>query len=77
MKKKPSKQNTESPSEDAQRCPKCGSTELSGLVASFYVPVNQNGDLLHEVAWESESEIGPERLCRKCYAEFSFGDTET
>ncbi len=53
-------------------CPECGSNQLSGLVAAFYVPLNEDGGPDRRVSWESESEIGPQRLCRRCQSEFGY-----
>lgn len=49
-------------------CPKCSSTEVSGLVQAFWAQINKEGAPvipLHRLV-ESETEIGGERLCGEC-----------
>lgn len=53
------------------KCLKCGSADLSGLVQSFWVGVDENGDAeLGKISLASETEIGPERMCNTCGEEF-------
>lgn len=52
-------------------CPECGSNHVGGLVAAFYVVLNSESGPASDVTWESESEIGPERLCYDCDHEWS------
>jgi hypothetical protein len=52
-------------------CPQCGSRNTSGLVQSFWAAVTEEGDMVEE--WSnlsSETQVGPERLCRDCDHEF-------
>ena len=49
------------------RCPKCGSGDVRGLVASFWVPLDAD-PFDHD--WQSESDIGPERYCNACECEW-------
>lgn len=52
-------------------CPKCGSRELSGLVAAFWARLSPSGWYYYPFGdHESDTEIGPERLCRRCGHEF-------
>lgn len=48
--------------DDVEKCPKCGSDDVAGLVMAFYVPMKNQFD----ATWQSESEIGPERYCGNC-----------
>jgi|JI10StandDraft_1071094.scaffolds.fasta_scaffold22855_3 hypothetical protein len=57
-------------------CPHCGSSQVSGLVAAFWVAVDAIGrpeKPLHECV-DSDTEIGLERLCRNCGKEWNDGD---
>lgn len=48
-------------------CPKCGSHDVAGLVASFWAVLNDNGDIKSE--WrqlEAETELTPQRRCYVC-----------
>lgn len=54
------------------KCPRCGSEDVGALMAAFWVPVDGEGD--PKLAWgdmESETELGPERLCYVCNHEWS------
>lgn len=57
-------------------CPHCGSHQVSGLVAAFWVAVDEDGSPvkpLHECV-DSDTEIGLERMCRNCGKEWTDGD---
>jgi hypothetical protein len=56
-----------------KRCPKCGSGNVSGLVAAFWVSMD---DVHDDIKWTTESEIGPERLCRACEHSWNDGEEE-
>lgn len=65
---------TTADSDESDKCPKCGSGNISGLMQAFWVPLT-DGEFVGE--WkelQSETEIGEERLCRDCEHEFVFGD---
>lgn len=52
---------------ELNECPKCGSQEVSGLVGSFYAPIDRDGEL--EGQWsdyQSSTELTGEKMCRKC-----------
>lgn len=52
-------------------CPKCQSPNVSGLVAAFWTPLDEDGEAnLSQLNVASESEVGPERLCQDCEHEF-------
>lgn len=49
------------------KCPKCGSSDLGGLMESFFVPLDPNSEpkgAWHE--WSSETELGADRCCYQC-----------
>jgi hypothetical protein len=48
------------------RCPKCGSTNILGLVAAFWVRVDENGDPVGDPSWRTESEVTEQRMCGEC-----------
>lgn len=53
-------------------CPKCGSHDVAGLVAAFWVGVDAEGlpdRPLHECV-EGNTELGPERQCGDCNHEW-------
>lgn len=51
----------------ANRCPNCGNTQVSGLMASFFVPLDQDGEPDGDWNdWNGESELTPTRTCHKC-----------
>ena len=58
-------------------CPKCGSTNVCGLVMAFWAAIEEDGSpktrLMHLV--ESDTEIGTERMCSDCNHEWDEGDT--
>lgn len=57
------------------KCPKCGSTHIGGLMQAFWVPLLSDGTMkgqFHE--YETETELGPDRLCYDCDHQFSEGD---
>jgi len=50
----------------SEKCPKCGSSHIAGLMESFWVPLDEDGD---HPPWEqlsSETEVGAERMCYDC-----------
>ncbi len=48
-------------------CPQCGSAEVSGEMASFYVPLTDEGDMDGEwLDYESCTELTDNRSCQKC-----------
>lgn len=52
-------------------CPKCGSHNISGLMAAFWVSLNRDGEMSGQWRdYEESTEIGPERLCKDCGHEF-------
>lgn len=52
-------------------CPNCNSKKLRGLVLAFWVDLDEEGDAdLMSVSLDSESEVGPKRLCIDCNFEF-------
>ncbi len=60
-----------SPDDTMARCPSCGSTDLSGLMEAFWVPLGEDGEPDGEwVDWESSTEVGDKRLCGRCQTEF-------
>jgi hypothetical protein len=50
-----------------QHCPQCKSVVVLGLVAAFWVNVNEGPD---KIEWQSESEIGSKRMCGECKHEW-------
>lgn len=58
---------------DCERCPGCGSDRVQGLVAAFWVPINTDPNA---VRWNSESEIGEDRICLECEAEWKDGEQD-
>lgn len=54
-------------------CPKCGSTEILGLVASFWVRMSSDNE--PESDWDksvrSETDITEQRMCQQCDHEFA------
>lgn len=49
------------------RCPKCSSFNVSGLMASFWVKLDDEGMVRDEwAAFQSETELTEERLCESC-----------
>ena len=57
------------------KCPRCGSSQIGGLMQAFFVPLDTEGDM--EGSWgdySSETEIGIERICYDCEKEFQDGD---
>jgi hypothetical protein len=58
-------------------CPKCGSNRVSGLVASFWVGLDVEGQIEGEmVDVRSETELTEKRSCRKCHHEWEDGIEE-
>lgn len=53
-------------------CPECGSNNISGLMASFWVKLDPDGETMagNWNDYESATEIGPERMCSDCGEEF-------
>lgn len=58
-------------SKHGERCPKCGSDQIVGLVAAFWHPV---GESLIDANVDSNTEMGPERNCAPCDHYFMEGD---
>lgn len=59
------------------KCPKCGSTKISGLMAAFWVELGEDGS--PKGKWrdfESATELGTERECSDCGHQFDVGDIE-
>ena len=57
------------------KCPKCGSADLSGLMASFYVKLDGAGSPVGSWEdWESDTELTGRRLCDSCGCEFDCDD---
>lgn len=53
-------------------CPECDSKNIAGLVAAFWIGLDEDGGAdLMDVSLSSETEIGPERMCRDCGHEFA------
>ena len=52
---------------DPGKCPGCGSAELGGQMAAFWVPLDKDGVPTGEwIDWERETELGPKRCCYEC-----------
>jgi hypothetical protein len=54
------------------RCPKCGSGDVAGLVAAFWVSLNEDGEPeipLHKSV-ESNTELTAQRQCTHCEHEW-------
>jgi hypothetical protein len=52
---------------ETSKCPLCGSTQLGGLMSSFFVAIDADGSPLGQWQdWESETELGAERCCYSC-----------
>ena len=58
-----------------EKCPKCGSENVSGLVDSFWWPVNDWDSSRADVNLASETEMGEARMCAGC--EHSWDDEHT
>lgn len=53
------------------KCPKCGSTEVSGLMEAFWVMLDQDDQPEGQWQdWEGCTEIGDKRMCTECEHEF-------
>jgi ribosomal protein L37AE/L43A len=53
------------------KCPECGSTNVSGLMQSFWVCLGKDEYPLGEWNdWSTETELGEERMCRDCEHEW-------
>ena len=58
-------------------CPKCGSTELLGLFAAFWVKLDSAGEPIGQWRdWQSETEITEKRTCLRCDHEFEIGGAD-
>jgi hypothetical protein len=58
-------------SELAKVCPYCGSSKLGGLMESFWVPLNGDGEPNGDWNdWSGETELGEKRMCYDCEKEF-------
>lgn len=56
---------------EAKVCPYCASSNLGGLMESFWVPLNGDGEPDGEWNdWSSETELGEKRMCYDCEQEF-------
>ena len=57
-------------------CPKCHSSEVAGLVSSYWTSIDENGSPLRPLSEtvSSNAEIGPERECIKCCHFWHAGD---
>lgn len=54
-----------------EACPLCGSHHIGGLMQSFFVPLNADGDPEGDWNdWSSESELGEWRICYECNYEW-------
>lgn len=58
-------------SEHGERCPRCSSDQIAGLVAAFWHPV---GESLIDANVDSNTEMGSERHCGACDHYFEEGD---
>lgn len=58
------------------KCPKCNSTDIAGLVQSFWASLDESGnELKHDwIEYQSSTELGAERMCADCGYEFEEGD---
>lgn len=53
------------------RCPNCSSTNIAGLMESFWVPLNGDGEPDGDWNdWSSETELSEKRMCYDCGEEF-------
>jgi len=58
------------------KCPNCGSDQIGGLMAAFFVPIDQEGEMIGQWReYQSETAIGTVRLCYGCEHEWD-GDAE-
>ena len=49
------------------QCPKCGSTEVAGLMGAFWVKLDQREDPIGQWSdWANNTELMPDRECTKC-----------
>lgn len=56
---------------EREKCPKCGSTHIAGLMESFWVPLAADGSPDGQwIDWQSETEVGEKRLCYDCEHEW-------
>jgi len=52
-------------------CPKCGSHDVAGLVASFWAALDDEGEMKHEwQEYQSATEVTPKRMCFGCEHEW-------
>lgn len=65
--KKPVKKPEPAP----KKCPKCGSTSLSGLMASFWVEIDEEGNRKFDFSqYESATDFTGDLMCNVCDHEF-------
>jgi hypothetical protein len=60
----------------SEACPKCKSTDISGLIQAFWIGLDKNGNFIEPRSIRSEAELGEERLCNKCGHEWKLGDSK-
>lgn len=61
--------------DDAERCPKCGSDKVVGLVDSFWCDPNVWDSRSANIRLQSETEMGEARMCSDC--EHTWDDADT
>jgi hypothetical protein len=58
-------------------CPKCKSEKLGGLMEAFWVPIDNEGEMLGQWSdYSSETEVGDKRICYDCGHEFEIDDED-
>lgn len=69
MNTKPSASDHEQP--DGSTCPQCGGCNVSGLMASFWVPLGADGEPDGQWNdWSDYTELSERRMCRDCNEEW-------
>lgn len=59
------------PKDCGPECPECCSRNVAGLMAAFWVTIDEDGALVGQFSdYSDDTEIGPERMCRTCGHEF-------
>lgn len=49
-------------------CPKCGSKDVAGLIMSFWVSLDEEGQPKGQWQdWEGNTELSEKRECAKCF----------
>ena len=52
-------------------CPVCGSKKIGGLMSSFFVPLNSDGEPDGDWNdWSAESDLSAQRVCYGCEHEW-------